>query len=176
MAKIKSIAAFAAALTLLLSSCKFPPEFVSTWDNAKKTEDIMDSIKDGGREELAEHFSEYLRTEHYDELLADIDEMYDFLGGDVISYDKPKNCGYSQKSTDHGDITLYISGPDVCNVVTSDGKNLWFAFTYTVIDDKLPENAGLNQIYISYMDREENDDSVIVSGNTEYGLKKKDKE
>ena len=172
----RRISAFALAGVLTLSSCTFPPERVSKRDNARKIEAVMDSIKDGEREELAEHFSEYLKTEHYDELLADIDEMYAFLGGDVISYDDPKNCGYGRKRVSSGDIILYISNPDVYNVVTSDGKNLWFTFGYTVVDDETPENVGINQIWISYMNRKENDDKVVVNGNVKYGLKEEDKD
>ena len=172
----RRIPALALSGMLMLSSCTFPPEYVSQWDNRKKIEDVMDIIKDGGREELAEHFSEYLKTAYYDELLSEIDEMYAFLGGDIISYDEPENCGYGIETVHYGDIVLYISHPDVYNVVTSDGKKLWFSFGYTVVDDETPENVGINRIRILYMDRTENADEMIVSGTEEYLLKKEDKE
>ncbi len=173
----KAVLLLVLAVTLLLSSCTFPPEHVSKWDNEAKIKEVMESIKNGKREELAAHFSEYLNTEHYDELIADIENMYSVLGSDVISFDSPSNCGYTQETVHSGDITLYISGPDVMNVMTADGNGFDLYFIYTVVNDEMPENVGINQILVRRKEEEKYYGEVVatVNGNTEYGIKERPK-
>ncbi len=133
---------------LALTACNFPPEYVSKRDNAEKIEAVMKAIEREDTDELLTHFSSDMLDNHYDILINEIDEMYSYLDGKIVSYDDPTSTGYSRETVNYGDITYYHSSPDVKNVITEGGQELMFSFGYTVIDDENSENVGINQIRI----------------------------
>ena len=141
-------------LLLLLSSCKFPPEYVSKAKIAEKIEEIMAVIQSGEKEQLLGYFSEKVRNEHYDTLLSQIDMMYTNIGGGITSYGKPQHCGYTYEFVEYGDIKLYESVPIVKDVQTKAGGVVEVVFCYTVIDDKEPENVGIRKIDICWQQQD----------------------
>ncbi len=145
----RRVALFLIAVSvLLISACTFPPEYVSKSDTRRKIENIMELIKNEDKNLLIDSFSPELKKNCRTKLEMEIDNMYSLLGGKIVSYDKPENCGYEVETVNSGDITLYISSPDVKNVITDSGKYFRFSVTYTVIDDENPENIGVRQILI----------------------------
>lgn len=154
--------ALAALSISLISSCTFPPEYVSKSDTREKIEMIMKLIKCEDKNALIDCFSPKIKELRRFELENEIDDMYSILGGKIISHDKPENCGYEVETVNSGDISLHISSPDVENVITDSGNRFRFSITYIVIDDENPENIGIRQILI--FDEEENKCLLNIDG------------
>ena len=159
--------AIAAVLSfLLLPACTFPPESISTGDTEEKISSVMELIKDGEKEKLADEFSDNVSRK---DLLEEIDEMYGLFGGGIISWDEPTHCGYTQKASDHGDITLYTADPRVKNVKAGNKETYDIDIDYTAVNDKEPEAVGINCIMIRKQDPDKTYGEVIlkIDGQTE---------
>ncbi len=132
----------------LLTSCSITKELNIKSETKKEIETMMELIQNEDTDELIKHFSPDVTDIHNDFLVKEIEQLYFYLDGKILSYDEPTDTGYSQEAVDYGHIKLYRSNPDVENVETQDGRLLTFSFSYTVIDEKNSEHVGINQILI----------------------------
>lgn len=160
---LKKALAFAAVIGMLMfTSCAVSPldlikNTVTQIDNTvfpekletkKKIAAIMELIVNEDTDALLEQFSDEKKQAYSEELKTEIDEMYAFLDGKIVSYDEPTHCGYTEEATSYGTVTYYSSSPEVYNVETEGGQLLVFRFSHTLIDDKNPETIGLYSICI----------------------------
>lgn len=160
--------AFAAAL---LCSCTFPPEYVSKSDTEKEILTLMELINSEDKEQLFDHFSDYIKENYEENTKSQIDKLFSAIEGKIVSHDNPKSLGYSHETVNSGDITLYHSSPDVLNVITEGGQNLSFQFSYRVIDDEFPENVGITQIVIFNKTEDSYYGDVVAEVGGEYKIK-----
>ena len=106
-------------MLFLLTACLYKPrkEEVQT---KEEMETVMELIQNKDKSELKEHLSDYIkRTKDAD---AMIDELFDSIDGNIVSYDEPQNCYYTKEHANRGTILEYVSCPEVGNVKTDTGK------------------------------------------------------
>lgn len=135
-----------------LDSVIFPQERLTK----EKIEAIMELIINEDKDALFEEFSEEKRSKYKSELKAEIEEMYKFLKGKIVSYGEPLECDYRTiKTLPGGIVTEYTAHPTVYYVETENGEQLVFRFWYTLVDEKNPENVGINSLSVHMQIKEE---------------------
>lgn len=130
-------------------------------ETREKIEEIMEQIANEDKDALFEAFSEERRSKYGNELKSEIEELYDFLEGKIVSYGAPTHCGYTTMGTSYGTVNEYGSSPEVYDVVTEGGQCLVFRFSHVLVDDKASERLGLYSVCVCTQKIGDDGDSEI---------------
>ena len=128
-------------MIVLSSGCSGFGEYKSPGNLAKERQsEIMECFvrKDG--ETLKSFFSEYV-IENYPDIDVQIKTAFDFLDGEIISYDEP----FSSASGSHGKKDY---GATTRNIITDQGTEYVIAFKGWLTNDKEPDKVGTTVIVI----------------------------
>lgn len=89
-------------------------------------EQVFDSVRNHDKEKLKSLFCKKLQETH--DLDKEIDEFFDFIDGEIISYDEPDGGpGVGKRTAEDGLIIDQITG-EIYNIKTDTGK------TYSIVE------------------------------------------
>lgn len=91
--------------------------------------------------------------EHIDD---EIHQAFNFIEGDILSYDPPKSGAISKTSTPEDGYTKALASCNLENITTSEGKTYQIRYSYGMINKDHPESLGL-VIFSVWIDRAESD-------------------
>lgn len=128
--------------TLLLTGCNFDSVEYKTPDQKaeERQNDIMQCFINKDKGTLKSYFSEYVIDNHTD-IDTQIDEAFDFIDGEIVSYDEP-----FARTTRNSERQSY--GATTENIITDKGTEYWIVFAGTLTDDENPDYVGVNSIKI----------------------------
>ena len=89
--------------------------------------------------------------EHIDD---EIHMLFNFIEGDILSYDPPKSGSISKTSTPEDGYTKALASCNLENITTSDGKTYQIRYSYGMINKDHPESLGL-RIFSVWINRAE---------------------
>ena len=91
------------------------------------------------------------------ELEKELQDIFDFIDGDIVSYDEPQFLGYSGGSTTPKDGWVEKDAlPKIKNVKTSSGKTYEIGFGYYFVNKEHPELLGVSYINVILDEDEKN--------------------
>lgn len=133
------------------TGCMSPSEVKKTGDGSaiQCAKDVVELINDKDTEGLIALFSETAREN--DELGAQINEMYDYLGGEIVSYDEyiPVMGGETIKD---GKVTVQTYCPTIKNAKSQSGASYQIYISFMGIYLDAPQQEGIEFIRISKTD------------------------
>ena len=135
-------------MTLLMlvsfTSCDEDEEYKTPDQLAKERQtEIMECFVNKDKETLKSFFSEYVINK-YPDIDSQIDEAFNFLDGEIVSYDEP-NTSASGPS----DRKSY--GGDTRNIVTTQNTEYRIIFRGRLTSDEEPEKIGVRCITVINM-------------------------
>ena len=147
-----------AILCLLISivliwcvGCMSPSEMKKVGDGSaiQCAKDVVELINAKDTEGLIALFSETARKN--DELGSQINEMYDYLGGEIVSYDEyiPVMGGETIKD---GRVAVQTYSPTIKNAKTQSGVSYQIYISFMEINLDAPQQEGIEFIRISKLD------------------------
>lgn len=147
----------------ILSGCGILSENKDNINHEKVTREqseiIMEAVLNEDVDAIAELFCPYVKENH-PELESEIQELFAFIDGEIISYDEPKtNVGFGKTESGQGVVEQSMSGITK-NIKTDTGKTYFLVFgSHTVFKDH-PEYVGITNISIR--------DSELYDADMEY--------
>lgn len=134
-------------IMIILAGCgSSDEEYVTTYQIAvQKGEEILNNIQGRDADSLKEMFCE--RTKKTYDLDKEIAQAFEFIDGEIISYDKPDK-GSQSKSTTPQETTELSFGGHIDNIKTDTGKNYKIEFYYNHICAEDEEYVGIEFIDI----------------------------
>ncbi len=148
---LKTNLIFVLFLWMVLSCLRFsgsgekfvPPEEIAR----QKSDDIMAAFMNHDKEAFKEFLCPGLKEEHPD-LDREMEELFAFVGGDIISYDESYivSSGGTTKGM-LGWVEKYTSSR-IENIQTSNGKSYGIYYMLYTIYDEHPEQLGITHICI----------------------------
>lgn len=136
-------------LLFMLNSCgtvHLPPHRLETSSSdrlaQKRISQIVDLINERG-DEWSELFSEDALS-HVDDLSVGVNELYDFIEGEIISYEKDNSMGVTtnyRSGKEKREISSYY-------IVKTDDETYFFMITDYPIDEIDPTNEGLQSLVV----------------------------
>lgn len=124
---------------LCLSSCVNHSAVIK--ENA---EEMMQCIIDRDAEKLLTYFSEDIRENRTEETLEEIEKLFEFIDGDIVSY--IYDSGGTRGSTSNFEYDFYLCYPTFQSVETTTGKIYTIRFAYNYIWKEKPEQEGFSRI------------------------------
>ena len=145
-----------AFMIVLSSGCSGFGEYRSPGNLAKELQsEIMECFVKKDGETLKSFFREYI-IENYSDIDEQIKAAFDFLDGEIISYDEPfSSASGSHDKKDYGATTR--------NIITDQGTEYIIAFKGWLSNDKEPDKVGTTVIVIqnkTMKDRLEEDENA----------------
>lgn len=132
-------------VSLLLTSCK-----KKVWAIEKEikhtAEQIIETIIDEDEEALFIFFASDIQDNRKDQTLEEIQQGFDFIDENIVSYDYYRGGGERRKS--HGNIEYYNCHFEFRNVITEGGNTYTIECTYHYIWDSQPTREGITKIII----------------------------
>lgn len=139
---------FNAALSLMMfimavfsTGCLSSKEYKSPGNLAKEHQtEIMECFINKDGETLKGFFSEYV-LENYPDIDKQIEAAFDFLDGEIVSYDEPfPSASGSYEKKDYGATTR--------NIITDKGTEYSIGFKGWYAYDKEPDKVGITVIVV----------------------------
>lgn len=127
-------------------------------------EQMMGYIIDENKTELFGFFSTDIRENRKEETLNEMDKAFDFINGNIVSYDYA-GIGGGEENKNDGKIYYFNCYPEFRNVTTDTGYKYTIEFTYHYIWSEKPERQGICKIEIINND---DHDNKIAIGYTYY--------
>ena len=107
----------------------------------RQGEEIMEYVVKKDKEGLKSMFSEYVSETH--DLDKEIDEFFEFIDGEIISYDEPDGDEtYVEQSPAEGKINKQLGGI-VYNVRTTNGRNYTISFSSYYVYNTNKDKIGI---------------------------------
>ena len=134
------------AMAITLTGCSAlnktnSEEYKSPGDLAKERQtEIMDCFINKDAETIKSFFSEYV-IETYPDIDTQIDKAFNFLDGEIVSYDEPFSSASGSK-----DRKAY--GADTRNIITDKGTEYRIIFHGRLTNDKEPQKIGISCITV----------------------------
>ncbi|MDE6232666.1 MAG: DUF5104 domain-containing protein, partial [Lachnospiraceae bacterium] len=142
---------------VLLTSCTM--KYRS--DIKKESKTWIKYFKEEDAEGLIELFCSDIKDNYYDETLEEIETAFEFIDGDIVSYEFESE--YSLAQTKDNFKTIFYCCDPVYFVETNKGEKYMIRFCYHYIWKEKPEREGVGSIRVLYEgDSKFNDDEVLV--------------
>lgn len=138
----KSLIVSVLLICVFITSCTM--KYHSDIKNESKT--WIKYFKEEDAEGLLELFCDNIKDNYADDTLEEIADAYDFIEGDIVSYDFESESG-SRQSKDNFKTKLYYCYP-VYYIKTNTGKKYTIKFCYNYIWKEKPECEGVESIRI----------------------------
>ncbi len=138
------------SISILLTSCSFPfgskENEPSRVEVAKQTQiEIMDCFLNKDNEGIKDLMSPYVQQNYA--LDTEIEEAFEYIDGDIVSYDEPK-FGASAAASDESGWKLYEYYGSTENVITDKGTEYKISFKGWCIYRDDDSKVGVNLIHI----------------------------
>lgn len=124
---------------LCLSSCVNHSAVIK--ENA---EEMMQCIIDRDAERLLTFFSSDIQENESEKTLEEIEALFEFIDGDIVSYSYFSGGG--SDSVSHGEVTFDFRSPEFQRTETTTGKIYTIELAYFYIWKEKPECEGLCKI------------------------------
>lgn len=128
--------------TLLLTGCNFDgEEYKTPSQQAEELQsDIIECFINKDKETLKSYYSKYV-IENYTNIDTQIDEAFDFIDGEIVSYDEPfpSECGGMEKKS---------YGAQTQNIITDKGTEYKISFEGWLTNEEEPEKVGVSYIRV----------------------------
>ncbi len=122
--------------------------YVNHYEVAREqSETIIEAVLNEDVDAIEELFCPYIKKNH-PELESEIQELFAFIDGEIVSYDEPKvNIGSGK--TDYGQGVVEQSmGGIINNIKTDTGKTYFLVFGCHTVDKERPEYVGVTNMSI----------------------------
>ena len=141
----KFLAVLLALVMIFLTGCfNSSEEYYTPGEIARQQgQDIIHHIQNRDSESLKAMLCENLKSRA--NIDSEIEELFNFIDGEIISYDEPNGSIQSKSTTPQGTDKLGIHG-DVCNIKTSTGKTYVVKFYSYLVYLEEEENVGVASI------------------------------
>ena len=168
--KIKKIISGFMFFTLaLFQGCGSSNEYITPDKIAKnQSETIIRCVKDKDIEGLKEILCERLKEK--DDIDTQIQELFDFVDGDIISYDNPRG-GVRGGETTPEETILKRTGGEIRNIVTDTERHYLIDFEAYVINKGNEDYIGVSSISISDEDAYDQETGYGENGFRSIGVK-----
>jgi len=154
----KIIYFFTALLVFIaFTSCDENEEYKTPDQLAKERQtEIMECFINKDKETLKGFFSEYVINK-YPDIDSQIDEAFNFLDGEIVSYDEPNSraSGPSDRKS-YGGTTL--------NIFTDKDTKYKISFTGWLSNSEQPDKVGIIRVKIANMTGEYDDNKLLYIG------------
>lgn len=124
---------------LCLSSCVDHNAIIN-----ENSEQMLQCIIDRDAEKLLTYFSEDIRENRTEKTLEEIEKLFEFIDGDIVSY--TRFSGGEAKTTSGGEIIFWHCTPQFRSAKTTTGEIYTIQFSYRYIWKEKPECEGLCRI------------------------------
>ncbi len=94
--------------------------------------------------------------DNHDNIDDEIHQAFNFIEGDIISYDPPRSGAMSETTTAEEGAVKRLASCNLENIRTSEGKSYHIRYSYGMINKDHPELLGIVSISI-LIDSEESD-------------------
>ena len=91
-------------------------------------------------------------AQNYPNIREQIREAFDFIDGEIISYELPTDTGGGGKDIKHGKVTHENITPWIENIETDSGKMYLIGFRYDLVFESDKNAEGLGNIMIDLLD------------------------
>lgn len=133
-------------MLVLLSFSSCSVEHVDVKDIEKDATQMMECLVNNDSDGLFGFYSDYMKNNYRDESLEEIQELFDYIDGAIISYDYQGRGGGREDLEGH-EIVYYSCYPEF-DFTTNTGKTYTVNFSYQYICDETPEYEGVHRISI----------------------------
>lgn len=130
---------------LMLTSCE-NEMLVHRQEIQDVAEEAMEYFVNKDMDSLIEMFSVDIQENNREEIEKQLEEMYEFIDGKIVSYTYDGEGGVEISKND-GKIDYYDAAPRFV-VVTDNDKEYVVKFLYYYIWDEMPEREGIGKIYV----------------------------
>ncbi len=143
----KTLSVLLALATIFLSGCfnsskeYTPPDEIAR----QQSQAIIEHIENKNSEGLKAMFCEKLKSR--DNIDNEIEELFDFIDGEIVSYDTPYGSVQSKSATPKGTEELGLDG-DISNIKTSTGKIYVVTFYSYLINKEDEDSVGITTVSI----------------------------
>ncbi len=111
----------------------------------KQSRKIIEAVEKGDKKAIKKMCSEEFKSiENFDEQL---DEFFEFIDGEIMSYDEPEGIYRGRKSSENGITEENLKG-EIDNIKTDEGKTYRISFFSDSINKEYPECVGINGLGI----------------------------
>ena len=133
------------------TGCMSPSEMKKLGDGSAKecAKKVVDLINANDTEGLIALFSETAKGN--ENLVSQIEEMYDYIGGEIVSYDEYIQISGGETRKD-GKITVQTYSPTIKNAKTQNGASYQIYISFIGIYLDVPQQEGVEFIRISKID------------------------
>ncbi len=151
-------------LTLTFSSCQLLSEDKSIVLNQGKifkedAEGVYSAFRDRDTEELEDMFCEKAAKDQ--DLRMEIESIFDFIDGNIISYEK-FFCSGESTSVEDGKTIRLNGEPNLMNVKTDSGALYRIQFSDILIYDADPTWVGIAEIAVTRIENDSYTDSFKI--------------
>ncbi len=141
----KTFIFFSIMVLIILTSCA-SNEHVKNKEIEDKATMMMECVVNEDAEGLFAFYSDYMKENYSDKSFKEIQPLFDYIDGKIISYNYEGISGLEEHKDD-GIIYYYNCDPEF-DFTTDTDKTYTIKFSYHYIWDKHPEFEGINMISI----------------------------
>jgi hypothetical protein len=149
-------------LSLLLSGCNSNVQTARQNSNLQIAQDVAQEIINTfiERDEEALYLLLSQAAKDFEKTREQIQEAFDFIDGEIVSYELPNDTGGGGKSVEDGIITTENISPRIYNIISCSEKRYRIWFQYYLINEGNRNMEGLDRISVSLVDEK---DKIIES-------------
>ena len=123
---------------------------------------VLAAIQNEDVDSLADLFCQYTVDEYGDDLQLEIQNLYDFIDGNIVSHDDIKLLSGPAKSTEEDGAVIYSYGAQFKNVITDKGNKYSIDCRgYTIYKDH-PELVGFVRLTVTNRNNPEHTTSYRI--------------
>ena len=164
----KIIASFIVFSLALFQGCSLNDEYITPDEIAKnQSETIINCVKNKDLDSLKEILCEKLKSK--DDIEVEIQELFDFIDGNIISYDEPIGRVRGGKTTPEETI-LKKAGGHIESIVTDTGRHYLIQFSSCIINKGNEDYIGVYSITILDKDKYDSETGYSEDGAKAFGI------
>lgn len=141
-------------MLLSLTACLENNPFSRSNEIKKVADQVIEALIDENAEDLFGTFCEEIRYIRQDKTMEEIQQLFDFIDGKIVSYEYSEGGG--MKSNHYGTIEYYNCNLDFRNVTTDTGRKYTIYCDFQYIWLERPRCEGVNKIRIYENDDHDN--------------------
>ncbi len=109
---------------------------------------VLAAIQNEDVDALADMFCQYTVDEYGDDLKPEIQNLYDFIDGEIVSYGETDLLSHLEKSTEEYGAMIYAYGATIANVITDKGNKYEIGCRGYTIYKENPKLVGFVRLYV----------------------------
>jgi len=150
-------------LAIRFTGCEENTNYIPQKSNLQIAQEVGQEIMDAfiNKDEEALYSLLSPNAKEYYMTREQIKTAFDFIDGEIISYDLPSKTGGGGESIEKGKVVSKNMTPRITNIKTDKGKTYRISFRYNFIVNGDSEEKGVRNIFISWMDKGSNVDGFF---------------